>query len=88
MNMNNTRIYDWCKTDTSFMNAYKDPDAAVYNTIEYHTGPENKREIPCDSCEFADKCAAKNLECSAFRTWAHRGDYVDSDVARLMREGK
>ena len=86
--MNNARIYDWCKTDTSFMNAYKDPDAAVYNTIEYHTGPENKREIPCDSCEFADKCAAKNLECSAFRTWAHRGDYVDSDVARLLREGK
>jgi hypothetical protein len=88
MYMNNARIYDWCKTDTSFMNVYKDPDAAVYNTIEYHTGPENKREIPCDSCELADKCAAKNLECSAFRTWAHRGDYVDSDVARLLREGK
>ena len=48
----------------------------------------NNRDIPCDGCEFADRCAAGNLECSAFRTWAHRGDYKDADVARLMREGK
>ncbi len=86
--MNNTRIYDWCKTDTSFMNRFRSEEQSIYNTIEYHTGPENKRDLPCDGCEFEDTCGAKNLECSAFRTWAHRGDYKDADVARLMREGK
>ena len=64
--------YDWCKTDTSFMNRFKSEESAIYNTIEYHT----------------DECALKNLECSAFRTWAHKGDYIDSDVGRLCREGK
>ena len=68
-------------TDTSFMNG-----RAV---VSIDTGsPENKRDIPCDACKFADKCAAAYLECSAFRTWAHRGDYKDADVGRLMREGK
>ncbi len=80
--------YDWCKTDTSFMNRFKSEESAIYNTIEYHTGPENKRDIPCDVCDRADECALKNLECSAFRTWAHKGDYIDSDVGRLCREGK
>lgn len=86
--MNNARIYDWCKTDTSFMNVYKDPDAGVYNTIEYHTGPENKRDLPCDTCTLADDCAAKILECAAFRNWASRGDYANRDVARLVRAAK
>ena len=75
--------YDWCKTDTSFMNRFKSEEAAVYNTV-----PENKRYIPCDPCAHVDECALKNLECSAFRTWAHKGDFIDSDVGRLCREGK
>lgn len=81
-------VYDWAKTDTSFMSVYKDPDAAVYNTIGNHTGPENKREIPCDTCPNAEQCAAELLECSAFRNWAGRGDYVDSDVQRHIRVAK
>ena len=51
----------------------------------FHDAPESAREIPCDSCEFADKCAVDSLECSAFRTWATSGDYKDSDIARLLR---
>ena len=50
--------------------------------------PENKREIPCDTCELADKCEVKILECAAFRNWASRGDYTDRDVARLVRAAK
>ena len=54
----------------------------------FHGGPENVRDIPCDSCEFADKCAVDLLECSAFRTWATSGNYVDSDVNRHTRAMK
>lgn len=81
-------IYDWARTDTSFMNVYKDPNATVYNTIDNHSGPENKRDIPCDTCPNADDCAVKLLECSAFRNWSARGDYSDSDVQRHIRAAK
>ena len=68
-------------TDTSFMNG-----RAV---VSIDTGsPENKRDIPCEGCEFADKCAAKFLESAAFRNWASRGDFADRDVARLIRGAK
>ena len=68
-------------TDTSFMNG-----RAV---VSIDTGsPENKRDIPCEGCEFADKCAAMFLEGAAFRNWASRGDFADRDVARLIRGAK
>lgn len=47
--------------------------------------PENKRDIPCDSCAMRSKCASQILECAAFRNWASKGDYADKDVARLLR---
>jgi len=50
--------------------------------------PENKRDIPCDTCPMAAKCEAGFLECAAFRNWASNGDYKDSDVARLVRGAK
>jgi hypothetical protein len=50
--------------------------------------PENKREIPCDTCSLAAGCEAKFLECSAFRNWASTGDYADSDVGRYVRAAK
>ena len=86
--MNNHQLYDWAKTDTSFMTLYKSEADAVYNTIDYHTGPENKRELPCDTCSMAAKCETGALECAAFRNWASNGDYKDSDVARLVRGAK
>lgn len=47
--------------------------------------PQNKREVPCDSCSLAEKCAVQLTECSAFRNWSHDGDYKDSDVGRFIR---
>lgn len=47
--------------------------------------PENKREIPCDTCPLADRCAERFEECSAFRNWSKAGDFKDSDVARHIR---
>ena len=47
--------------------------------------PENKREIPCDSCGSSSKCGQEALECAAFRNWASKGDYINKDVMRLMR---
>ena len=66
-------------------------DETVYSSPisgTFHGGPENVRDIPCDSCEFADICAVKFLECSAFRNWATSGNYVDSDVNRHTRAMK
>ena len=80
MNMTNFDISAFA-TDTSFMNG-----RAVVSIDT--ASPENKRDIPCEGCEFADKCAAKFLECAAFRNWASRGDFADRDVARLIRGAK
>tara|TARA_B100000745_G_scaffold194931_1_gene128337 strand:- start:142 stop:348 length:207 start_codon:yes stop_codon:yes gene_type:complete len=52
--------------------------------IDFNT-PENKKEIPCDTCEYEKTCEVKVLECSAFRNWASKGDYKETDVARLLR---
>ena len=62
---------------------YKDPDG--YNTTEYHSGPENKRECPCDTCPLFEQCLADVTECSAMRNWCSKGDYKDKDVQRLLR---
>ena len=68
-------------TDSSFdETVYTSPISEIF-----HGGPENVRDIPCDTCEFADKCAVDLLECSAFRNWATGGNYVDSDVNRHTR---
>ena len=66
--------------DTYFMD-----DASTASSMELNT-PENKRPIPCEQgCARYAECAAKGLECAAFRNWASRGDYADRDVARLVR---
>jgi|TARA_B100001245_G_scaffold111640_1_gene81730 hypothetical protein len=52
--------------------------------IDFNT-PENKKEIPCDTCEYEKTCEVKVLECSAFRNWASKGDYKETDVARFLR---
>jgi len=63
----------------------EDPNAVVYNTTEVHTGPENKRECPCDTCPLAQQCLENATECSAMRNWCSKGDYKDSDLQRLLR---
>ena len=48
----------------------------------------NKRELPCDGCEFEDRCAARFEDCKAFRFWAKNGDFKDADVGKLIRISK
>ena len=50
--------------------------------------PENKREIPCDSCVSSLECEAKLLECVAARRWYASGDFEDKDIGRLIRKMK
>ena len=50
--------------------------------------PENKREMPCETCSNKNKCEVEILECAAFRNWASGGNYKDFDVKRLIRKCK
>jgi hypothetical protein len=50
--------------------------------------PASKREVPCDGCSSGNRCANEMLQCSAFRNWAHSGDYKDLDIKRLIRAFK
>jgi hypothetical protein len=47
--------------------------------------PENVRDVPCEGCARIDECAVRMTECVAFRVWSATGDFLDKDVARLMR---
>ena len=75
----------WADMENYMGKGWKDETDAIYNTTEVHTGPENKRECPCDTCPLFDACAAKGTECSAFRNWGTNGDFKDTDVQRLLR---
>ena len=68
----------WYDAEMHNGRGYKDPDG--YNTTEYHSGPENKRECPCDTCPLFEQCLANVTECSAMRNWCSKGDYKDKDV--------
>ena len=48
-------------------------------------GPENTRDIPCDICPMKDACEMSGKECVAFRNWATKGNFTDSDMTRLLR---
>jgi len=48
----------------------------------------NDMAMPCEGCSNEETCAAKILECSAFRTWASTGKYAESDVQRFVRGAK
>ena len=76
----------WTDAEAYMGRGIKDPENDhEYNTTEYHSGPENKRECPCDTCPLFEECAVKGTECSAFRNWGTDGDYKDTDVQRLLR---
>ena len=83
--MNMDRVI-WTDAEAYMGRGIKDPENDhECNTTEYHTGPENKRECPCDTCPLFDQCAVNGTECSAFRNWGRDGDYKDTDVQRLLR---
>ena len=47
--------------------------------VEHNYGPENKKDCPCDTCPMMMACGDKGTECAAFRNWATKGDYWDTD---------
>ena len=71
-------------------------DAAAYmgrgvkteysETVEQNYGPENKKECPCDTCPLAASCMTNETECSAFRNWASKGDFLDGQVGKHVRD--
>lgn len=69
-------------TDTFFMAGLSSASKMILNT------PENVRDIPCDTCPNADKCGLEMLDCVASRVWYTTGDFLDKDVARLIRKAK
>jgi len=66
-------------TDTAFFNGRCRHSQIVLPT------PESAREVPCDGCPSADRCAAIGTECVAFRNWSASGDFRDADIERLLR---
>ena len=79
-------IMIWTDAEAYMGKGIKDPENDYqYNTIEVHTGPENKRECPCDTCPMFEVSAKEFTECSAFRNWGTNGDFKDADVQRLLR---
>ena len=48
-------------------------------------GPENKMELPCDTCPMMNTCATTGKECSAFRQWCNTGEYDVNKVAMLLK---
>jgi hypothetical protein len=59
---------------------------SAINHDEMHYGPENKRECPCDTCPMMQQCLEGATECSAMRNWCSKGDFMDKDLMRLVRE--
>lgn len=76
----------WADMENYMGRGWKDEEEHLYNTTEYHTGPENKRECPCDTCPMMNECLANATECSAMRNWCSKGDFADKDLMRLVRE--
>ena len=54
--------------------------------LDLYYGPENKMELPCDSCSLLDKCASNVTECSAFKTWTTYGYYDSQKVGKLVKK--
>lgn len=72
---------------TSF-NASKILSNLIIRDIVSIETPGSKRDIPCDSCTSYNHCTTYETECSAFRNWAHFGDYKDTDIKRFLRAFK
>ena len=54
--------------------------------LDVFYGPENKMELPCDSCSLLNKCASNVTECSAFKTWTTYGYYDSQKVGKLVKK--
>ena len=54
--------------------------------MELYYGPENKMELPCDTCDLMEQCAADVTECSAFKSWTTNGEYDSLKVGKLLKK--
>ena len=54
--------------------------------MDQYYGPENKMEIPCDTCDLMEQCAEKFMECSAFKSWTTNGEYDSLKVGKLLKK--
>ena len=52
----------WYDDEMHNSRGYRGSDG--YNTTEYHSRSENKRECPCDTCPLFEQCLANVTECS------------------------
>ena len=53
---------------------------------DQHYGPENKMELPCDTCDLMEQCATDMTECSAFKSWTTNGEYDSLKVGKLLKK--
>ena len=51
----------WADMENYMGKGWKDETDAIYNTTEVHTGPENKRECPCDTCPLFEPVSYTHL---------------------------
>jgi len=54
--------------------------------LDLYYGPENKMELPCDTCDLMEQCATDMTECSAFKSWATNGEYDSQKVGKLLKK--
>jgi hypothetical protein len=62
----------------------------IYSHPDCPKPPNNKKEIPCDSCPMKVACAAKwnpseGLTCQAYRDWSGRGDYHPEQLQQKLK---
>ena len=54
--------------------------------LDLYYGPENKMELPCDTCDLMEQCATDMTECSAFKSWATNGECDSQKVGKLLKK--
>ena len=54
--------------------------------LDLYYGPENKMELPCDTCPMMEQCATDMTECSAFKSWTTNGEYDSLKVGKLLKK--
>ena len=54
--------------------------------MDLYYGPENKMPAPCDSCTLSEDFMETGKECSAFRAWCTSGEYLEKNIARLLKQ--
>ena len=54
--------------------------------MDLYYGPENKMELPCDTCDLMEQGVADMTECSAFKSWTTNGEYDSLKVGKLLKK--